>query len=165
MGYFKFIGTPKPNLKFKRQQGERSNRRSGNFTLSVERSLELHGNEAPTLLHVVWEFEVRTDCREQFERCYGPYGDWAMLFRKSPFYDRTILTRDPKAPSRYLLTDIWIDLGSYESFKRNFKDAYEALDKACEQFTVKEQLIGCFEQIESKEPRLSAGESEAGRTK
>ena len=91
-----------------------------------------------------------------------------MLFRKSPFYDRTVLTRDPKAPTRYLPTDIWADLASFEAFKRDFREAYEALDKECEQFTTKEQLIGYFEQLEDKRPRLFASserDSEAAQNK
>ena len=117
------------------------------------------------MLHVVWEFEVKKDCLDQFERRYGPYGDWAMLFRKSPFYDRTLLIRDSKVPTHYMVTDIWSDLASYESFKKNFKDAYEALDKACEAFTVNERCLGHFEQLESKKPQLFASNAEIARTK
>ena len=118
------------------------------------------------MLHVVWEFHVKPERQKDFEMHYGAHGHWAMLFRKSPFYDRTVLARDPKVPTRYLLTDIWADLAAIETFKRDFRAEYDALDKHCEKFTTKEQLIGYFEQLEDKRPPLfAAGERDSEATR
>lgn len=106
------------------------------------------------MLHVMWEFHVKLECQQEFERHYRAYGSWAMLFRKSPFYDRTLLTRDSKIPTRYLVTDIWADLSSLESFKKNFREDYDVLDEECEQLTVSEKCMGHFELIEDKKPQL-----------
>ncbi len=112
------------------------------------------------MLHVVWEFHIKSERQKDFERHYGSHGTWAMLFRKSPFYDRTILTRDAIMPTRYLLTDVWSDLASFQSFKKNFRKAYDDLDKQCEQLTVKEHCIGCFEEIEQKKLQAFPREDE-----
>jgi hypothetical protein len=31
---------------------------------------------------VLWEFEVKPECEERFERVYGTGGDWDSLFRR-----------------------------------------------------------------------------------
>ena len=33
---------------------------------------------------VVWEFQVKKECQAEFVAAYGPDGDWARLFRRSP---------------------------------------------------------------------------------
>jgi quinol monooxygenase YgiN len=94
------------------------------------------------VLHIVWEFHPKPDRIEEFEKIYGADGDWATLFRKSPHYSQTILTRDLNVPGRYLLTDIWDDRSSFTDFKE-----YDRLDKMCESLTLKEIRIGEFETL------------------
>ena len=42
----------------------------------------------PTVLEstyiVVWEFQVKAECEAEFVTAYGPDGEWARLFRRSP---------------------------------------------------------------------------------
>jgi quinol monooxygenase YgiN len=97
------------------------------------------------LLHIVWEFHPKPERIAEFERTYGSAGDWAALFRKSPHYHQTILTRDLEVPGRYLLTDIWEDHAGFDDFKKNFREEYDRLDRECEALTVKETRIGEFE--------------------
>jgi len=99
------------------------------------------------LLHIVWEFHPKPERVEEFEKIYGADGDWATLFRMSPHYRQTILTRDLNVPSRYLLTDIWDDRASFNDFKRNFQQEYDQLDKMCESLTLQEIRIGEFETL------------------
>ena len=33
---------------------------------------------------VVWEFQVKAECEAEFVAAYGPDGEWARLFRRSP---------------------------------------------------------------------------------
>ncbi len=33
---------------------------------------------------VVWEFQVKTECEAEFVAAYGPDGEWARLFMRSP---------------------------------------------------------------------------------
>jgi hypothetical protein len=97
------------------------------------------------LLDIVWEFHVKPGRIAEFERRYGADGDWALLFRKSPHYHLTVLTRDLTTSGRYLLTDKWDDYASFTNFKNEFRADYDQLDKECEALTVNETHIGNFE--------------------
>ncbi len=97
------------------------------------------------MIHVIWEFRVKEKNQKQFELYYSANGKWAELFRRSPSYRETILTRDKQDRSRYVLTDVWDDLDSYQAFKKRHAQDYNALDKRCEEFTVVERCLGIFE--------------------
>ena len=97
------------------------------------------------MIHIVWEFYIRPDRREAFERYYSSAGQWAALFRKSSAYRETILTQDLEVPARYLLTDVWEDFPAFQDFKQRFQAEYEQLDKLCEPFTVEERCLGIFQ--------------------
>jgi heme-degrading monooxygenase HmoA len=96
-------------------------------------------------LHVVWEFRVRPGSEAEFERRYGPSGDWARLFGRSDGYQGTVLLRDRAAPGRYLLTDTWRDATAYRAFKERYADEYAALDQECAALTEDERCLGEFE--------------------
>jgi hypothetical protein len=89
---------------------------------------------------------VKPECVTEFESVYGSEGDWAILFRNSPFYRGTQLLRKQSSPPVYEVVDLWEDLESYEQFKADFQHEYEALDRKCERLTVKETPIGHFYQ-------------------
>lgn len=95
---------------------------------------------------VVWEFEVKPECEEQFVSVYGSDGDWARLFRKDENYQHSMLVQDPSRPHVYLTLDFWNSLEAYETFKSSYRESYMDLDKACEDFTISERHIGSFRQ-------------------
>lgn len=97
------------------------------------------------MLQVVWKFQIKSGAAPEFERHYGPGGTWAMLFRRSPAYQGTILLRDRSNPLRYLTIDTWDDLKSFETFKKSVRQEYEALDQACESLTEREECLGWFD--------------------
>jgi heme-degrading monooxygenase HmoA len=92
----------------------------------------------------VWEFRVRPAFVAEFERAYGPDGDWAALFRRAEGYLRTELQRDVDDPLRYLTVDHWESRDAHAAFQREFREAYAQLDDRCEAFTVEAWLIGDF---------------------
>jgi quinol monooxygenase YgiN len=96
------------------------------------------------MIHIVWEFRIRSKKRSEFEAHYSATGTWVKLFRKSGDYIRTILMPDLQTRNRYLLIDSWRSLKAFEEFKKKYRTEYETLDQQCEQFTVEEQLIGYF---------------------
>lgn len=98
------------------------------------------------MIHIVWEFRPKRGQRRRFERCYGPGGDWARLFRKSPGYVRTLLIRDREGGDRYLCIDVWRRLADFRRFKSRFAEVYAALDRRCEALTRLEKRIGIFEE-------------------
>ena len=93
----------------------------------------------------IWEFMVSPKHTVEFERAYGPAGEWAALFRRAPGYVRTELLRDPSRPDRYLTFDFWESRGHWEDFRTRFAEEYEALDAKCEGWTVSETEIGRFD--------------------
>lgn len=100
------------------------------------------------MIVIVWEFRVQPDRAADFERAYGPEGDWARLFRRSPAYRGTELLRDPQDPERYLTLDRWEDASDFEAFKARNGDGYRALDAICEPLCSDERLVGRFAVLE-----------------
>jgi len=93
----------------------------------------------------VWEFQVRAECVAEFEKIYGPDGQWAKLFRRSPMYLGTELVRDLERAGRYVTIDRWISREALRQFKQQFAADYAALDETCERLTELEARVGDFE--------------------
>jgi hypothetical protein len=103
---------------------------------------------------VLWEFEVKPGCEEQFEKVYGPGGDWDSLFRRDANHAGTYLFRDTVRPRVYLTADYWLSRRSYEEFREARQNDYQTLDAATEKLTTSERHIGSFEtQAGSSGPR------------
>jgi len=94
---------------------------------------------------ILWEFEVKEGREEEFERMYGPKGDWARLFAGGKGYRGTELYRDAERKGRYVTRDEWESREAYEKFVAENRKKYETLDAAGEGLTVKEKRIGAFE--------------------
>jgi quinol monooxygenase YgiN len=95
----------------------------------------------------MWEFRVRPDRQADFERTYGPGGEWVQLFRRSPAYVRTELHRDERDQRRFVTVDYWQSRAQWSQFRETQKTDFDALDRRCEEMTEHEMLIGCFEPI------------------
>lgn len=99
------------------------------------------------MIHVVWEFRVRPEKRQEFEQIYGCKGTWAQLFSQDARYRGTILSRDTEDPNRYLTTDTWDSLEAYRAFASKHAEEYQELDDRCENLTDQEICHGYFEQL------------------
>ena len=97
------------------------------------------------MIVIVWEFRVRAATRQDFERAYGPDGDWVRLFRGAPGYDKTELLRDAADELRYLTLDRWRAATDFDQFRREFASEYDAIDRRCAGFTASEKHLGTFE--------------------
>ena len=93
----------------------------------------------------VWEFLVRPERAEAFERAYGPQGEWVALFKRSPGYISTLLLKDKARQDRYLTIDRWRSEDDCQQFRARYEAEYRALDQGFEGLTQQEQLLGCFE--------------------
>lgn len=91
---------------------------------------------------MLWEFTVRPEHRDAFERAYAPDGDWAALFQKAPGYLGTALLHDTERPGVYLTIDRWQRPRDYQAAMSSMKPEYQALDQQCETFTVRERKLG-----------------------
>ena len=95
----------------------------------------------------VWTFEVRPEHVAEFERAYGPEGEWVALFRRGPGYRSTRLLRDRERSGRYVTIDAWESAAAFEAFRREHAAAFESLDRRCEGLTLRETLVGRFESV------------------
>ena len=93
-------------------------------------------------LVLVWEYRVPDAHVAEFERRYGPDGDWARLFRRGQGYLGTHLLRDPDEPGRYLTLDRWRRAQDWHAFKAAHAADYAALDATCDALTTSERSLG-----------------------
>jgi heme-degrading monooxygenase HmoA len=105
-----------------------------------------------TVFAIVWEYHVRPGREAEFERAYGPAGDWARLFARGNGYLGTELFHDDRVPGRYLTIDRWTTQEAYGRFYRLRREEYEALDFRCEQLTEGEHRLGAFSVLAPPEP-------------
>jgi heme-degrading monooxygenase HmoA len=93
---------------------------------------------------VVWQFEVAEEKASAFETAYGPDGNWAQLFRKSPDYLGTELLHDAYIQGSYLTIDRWASEQAFRNFRKENDAAYEVLDRTCDALTSRETRIGAY---------------------
>lgn len=98
------------------------------------------------MYRIMWAFDVRPGDTAEFERIYGPEGEWAQLFSKGAGYQGTELFRDVSREDRYVTIDRWQSRGDFQQFRAQFAREYRALDERCERLTSGEQRIGEFEE-------------------
>lgn len=97
-------------------------------------------------MHVIlWRFRVRMGRESEFERAYGPVGEWTLLFRRGDGYLGTELLRRSEELREYLTVDRWASRAAYEAFRVRFSREYRRLDRCLEELTEEEALIGAFE--------------------
>ncbi|HET9598932.1 MAG TPA: antibiotic biosynthesis monooxygenase [Anaeromyxobacteraceae bacterium] len=94
----------------------------------------------------LWAFRVPPDRRADFERRYGPGGDWAALFAQGAGWLGTELLADAAEPGRYVTVDRWESAAAWDAFRARFAAEYEALDSECESLGASEEMIGAFEE-------------------
>lgn len=97
---------------------------------------------------VLWEYEVKPGSEKQFEKLYGPAGDWAQLFRTDSHYRETRLLHDPLRSNIYLTLDFWTSRDSYETFMATHKSEYQAIDSLGEDLTLHERRLGAYELVD-----------------
>ncbi len=97
---------------------------------------------------ILWEFEVAADDVAAFRRAYGPGGEWAALFRRSPGYLGTVLLADRALSGRFVTIDRWIDEAAHRAFRERHAAEYAALDEACAPLARAERELGAFVALE-----------------
>jgi heme-degrading monooxygenase HmoA len=74
------------------------------------------------VIALVFSYEVRD--ADEFERAYGPRGEWASFFGRSRGYVGTELLRDVETPGRYLVVDRWESADAYNAFAAEHREEY-----------------------------------------
>lgn len=87
-----------------------------------------------------WRFRAAPGREADFEKAYGPDGDWAKLFWHGAGFLGTQLRRT-KNEGEYLTIDLWESAEAWETFRRDFSDEYQALDARCDKLTSLEEEV------------------------
>jgi heme-degrading monooxygenase HmoA len=97
------------------------------------------------MLALLFSYEARDP--EEFERAYGPEGDWDEIFRQGPGYIGTELLRDVENPGRYLVVDRWESREAYQRFVEERREEYmRRVDESAFHFD-SELRLGTFENV------------------
>jgi len=83
----------------------------------------------------------------EFERVYGPAGDWAGFFRGGRGYVGTELLRDVEQPGRYLVVDRWETRGAYNDFVEAYREEYMRRVDETAFLYGRELRLGTFENV------------------
>jgi heme-degrading monooxygenase HmoA len=90
----------------------------------------------------IWRYDVADDQQAEFERVYGPDGDWARLFAASDGFMGTELYVRLGETGRYLTVDRFTSLAAWESFRTEHSTSYAELDLATERLRLTEDELG-----------------------
>ena len=97
------------------------------------------------MIALVFSYDVREPA--EFERVYGPNGDWSQFFAGARGYIGTELLRDVETPSRYLVIDRWESADAYNAFAGAQREEYmRRVDESA--FLYDQELrFGTFENV------------------
>jgi heme-degrading monooxygenase HmoA len=101
----------------------------------------------------VFRYEVRDP--EEFERAYGPEGEWAQFFRRGRGYIGTELLHDVEEPERFLVVDRWESIDAYNTFIAEHQPEYLRRTDETRFYYVQELRFGTFENVWHADPPAS----------
>ena len=97
------------------------------------------------MLALLFSYEARDEA--EFERAYGPDGEWAEFFRTGEGYVGTELLRDVENPGRYLVVVRWESREAYGAIvEANRQEFMSRVDDAAVYHDA-ELRIGTFENV------------------
>jgi heme-degrading monooxygenase HmoA len=97
------------------------------------------------VLALVFTYDARDT--EEFERVYGPEGEWAQFFRTGAGYIGTELLRDVELPGRYLVVDRWDSGEAYNAFVEAHREEYMRRVDETAYLYEQELRLGTFENV------------------
>jgi len=100
------------------------------------------------MIATLWRFRVRAESVAEFERVYGPSGDWAQLFAQAPGYAGTELLALHGEPGVYITIDRWHAEADFHNAKTLLERDYAALDRRCEAYTSEETWLGLYANLD-----------------
>ena len=100
------------------------------------------------MIALAFRYEAR-DAAE-FERVYGPEGEWAQFFRRGRGYVGSELLRDLEEPERYLVIDRWESVEAYNAFLAEHESEYVRRSEETSVYYVQELRFGTFENVWSE---------------
>jgi heme-degrading monooxygenase HmoA len=97
------------------------------------------------MIALVFTYEARDPA--EFERVYGPEGEWAQFFRPGRGYVGTELLRDVEQPGRYVVIDRWESTEAYNAFVAAHRDEYMRRSDETAFHHAQELRFGTFENV------------------
>ena len=97
------------------------------------------------MIALVFRYDARDP--EDFERAYGPDGEWARFFRQGTGFIGTELLRDVDEHDRYLVIDRWESAEAYNAFLAEHGPEYLRRSDEAQFYYVHELRMGTFENI------------------
>ena len=97
-----------------------------------------------TMIAIIWEFIVKDEAMDAFQRAYGRDGEWAALFRKYSGYQGTSLLQDTVIKGRFLTVDRWESEALYDQMLQSSRWEYSRLDQKFEALTISERKLGAW---------------------
>ncbi len=97
------------------------------------------------MIAVLWRYKVKVEHRADFERVYGPAGEWATLFARSHGYRGTDLLRSRDGGD--VTIDRWMEEKDFHAFLAEHQADYRDLDSRTAGWTSSEERLGLFELV------------------
>jgi heme-degrading monooxygenase HmoA len=95
----------------------------------------------------IWELQAKPGSEAEFERVFGPGGEWENLFKKTKAFLGTEIFRDMENPSRYMLVDRFSSQAAFQQFLEKFRAQYDELDKMYEPLCASDIRVGSFVEL------------------
>ena len=81
------------------------------------------------MVAVVWQFDIRPEASDDFERLYGADGTWTKLSRRSRSFLGSSFLRAIGSENRYLLVEYWGEMMVYEKHLADFSEQVRTLEQ------------------------------------
>jgi hypothetical protein len=104
--------------------------------------------EEREVIAVVWQFDVKSDRRAEFERFYGADGEWTMVSRKSRYFLGSSFLREFTPEPRYLLIEYWSEMLPYERHRLDLREEIDDLEGARNDLVASATPIGVFNALD-----------------
>ena len=103
------------------------------------------------MVAIVWQFTVRDNKGDEFERFYGADGEWTRVSRRSRSFLGSSFLRDLAAPARYLLIEYWSEMVVYEKHVTDFTREMNLLERRRDEFAERVESMGVFSALDVPE--------------
>jgi len=93
---------------------------------------------------VVWQFDIRPEAANDFERLYGADSAWTKLSRRSRSFLGSSFLKAMGSDTRYLLVEYWGEMVVYEKHLVDFSEKLNALEEQRALLVERMETVGVF---------------------